>query len=61
MNAVQPAILAGPLVDGDLCELGRRNFTRRMCGQPGVVEARDADGRHVILCAEHRDLCFPDS
>lgn len=56
VQAVQPAILAGPLVDGDLCEI---RLGRRYCHQDGVVEARDANGRHRVLCAEHRDLYFP--
>lgn len=56
MNATQPVVLAGPLVDGDLCEIRRG---RRYCGRPAVVEAIDADGRHRLLCAEHRSLLFP--
>lgn len=59
MNAVQPAIVAGPLVDGDLCEIGRYSPSGRQCGQPGVVEALDANDRVRVLCAEHRDMYFP--
>lgn len=54
--AVQPAILAGPLVDGDLCDI---RVGRRLCAQDAVIEALDADGRHRLLCAEHRDALFP--
>lgn len=58
--AVQPAIVAGPLADGDLCDIvigfGRH---RRYCHLTGVVEAVDADGRHRILCAGCADHYFP--
>lgn len=56
MNASQPALLVGPLVDGDLCEI---RGLLRYCGQVGVTEARDADGSVRVLCAEHRAMYFP--
>ncbi len=57
MNAQQPAILAGPLVEGDLCEIRQG---RGLCAQPGDIEARDANGRVRVLCAQHRAMYFPN-
>lgn len=56
----QPYLVAGPLADGDLCDLTwLTRKGRRYCHQPAVIEGVQIDGTVRLLCAECKDRLFP--
>lgn len=53
MSAWLSGPIAGPLVDGDLCELAFGDCGR--CFEPAVMLAEEPSGRQVLLCGWHAD------
>jgi hypothetical protein len=50
MSAWLDGPVAGPLVDGDLCEAG---WAGERCEDPAVVIAHNLHGSEVLLCERH--------
>lgn len=53
MSAWLSGPVAGPLVDGDLCEAGAG--TGYVCHEPAEVITHNLSGSEVPLCAYHAD------
>jgi hypothetical protein len=51
MSAWLDGPIAGPLVDGDLCEI----VAGYRCDEPAVVIAQNTHGSEILLCAYHAD------
>lgn len=52
MSAWLDGPVAGPLVDGDLCEAGVDGYR---CDQEAAVIARNVHGSEVLLCEWHAE------